>query len=46
MADYKVTYFNGRGRAELARLVLAAAGQKFTDERYEFTEWPTKKAGT
>lgn len=46
MADYKVTYFNGRGRAELARLVLAAAGQKFTDERYEFTEWPSHKAGT
>lgn len=45
MTDYKVTYFNGRGRAELTRLILAAGGIKFTDDRFEFTEWPNRKAG-
>eukprot|EP00090_Calanus_glacialis_P028573 TRINITY_DN45882_c0_g1_i1.p1 TRINITY_DN45882_c0_g1~~TRINITY_DN45882_c0_g1_i1.p1 ORF type:complete len:205 (-),score=76.29 TRINITY_DN45882_c0_g1_i1:437-1051(-) len=33
MADIKLTYFNGRGRAETARLVLAYAGAKYEDER-------------
>ena len=46
MSEYKLTYFNGRGRAEITRLILTAAGQKFTDERFEFTEWPSHKAGT
>jgi glutathione S-transferase len=46
MTDYKLTYFNGRGRAEITRLIFAAAGQKFTDERIDFAEWPSKKANT
>lgn len=45
MPNYKITYFNGRGRAEITRLIFAAAGEKYTDERFEFEEWPSKKAG-
>ena len=41
MPSYKLTYFNGRGRAELSRLIFAAAGVQFTDERV--TNWPTGK---
>ena len=41
--DYKLTYFNGRGRAEVARLCLAAAGVKFTDNRIEQSDWPAYK---
>ena len=41
MSSYKLTYFNGRGRAEVSRLIFAAAGVQFTDERV--TNWPTGK---
>lgn len=37
---YKLTYFNGRGRAEIARLIFAAAGQKYNDNRIERDQWP------
>lgn len=41
MPSYTLNYFNGRGRAELTRLVFAAAGTEFTDNRVEFgTGWP------
>jgi len=43
MAQYKLTYFNGRGRAELSRLLFAAAGVKYEDDRFEFADWPTVK---
>lgn len=43
MSDYKLTYFNARGRAEFVRLIFAAAGQKFTDER--ISDWPKGKEG-
>jgi len=33
MANIKLTYFNGRGRAETSRLVLAYAGVSYEDER-------------
>jgi glutathione S-transferase len=46
MSTYKLYYFNGRGRAEIARLIFAAAGQKFEDIRYERDEWPSHKAET
>ena len=39
----KLTYFNGRGRAEAARLILAYAGVEYEDERFEFAEWPALK---
>eukprot|EP00743_Colponemidia_sp_Colp-15_P000179 GILK01000206.1.p1 GENE.GILK01000206.1~~GILK01000206.1.p1 ORF type:complete len:223 (-),score=42.06 GILK01000206.1:103-735(-) len=44
MATYKLTYFNGRGLAELARLVFAAAGVEFEDNRIEQDKWPAVKA--
>jgi glutathione S-transferase len=44
MSTYKLYYFNGRGRAEICRLVFAAAGEKFEDIRYEQDQWPSHKA--
>ena len=43
MPSYKLSYFNARGRGEIARMVLAAAGQKFEDVRINFDDWPTVK---
>ncbi len=43
MPSYTLNYFNGRGRAELARLVFAAGGLEFTDNRLEFANWPALK---
>ncbi|CAF0861855.1 unnamed protein product [Adineta steineri] len=31
MPSYKLSYFNARGRAEVSRLIFAAAGQKYED---------------
>jgi len=39
--NYKLTYFNGRGKAEIIRLVLTAAGVPFTDVRVDY-EWVGK----
>jgi glutathione S-transferase len=44
MSTYKLYYFNGRGRAELSRLIFAAAGQQFEDIRYEGSQWPAHKS--
>jgi glutathione S-transferase len=46
MSTYKLYYFNSRGRAEIARLIFAAAGQKYEDIRYEHTpdSWDAHKA--
>jgi len=46
MSTYKLYYLNGRGRAEISRLVFAAAGQNYEDIRYEREEWPAHKAET
>lgn len=66
MAHYKLTYFNGRGRAEvtkkfkiinwiivlndiffkLSRLILAAAGQTYEDNRIEKDTWENLKPNT
>jgi len=35
MSEYKLHYFDIRGKGELMRLVFAAAGQTFEDVRYE-----------
>ena len=43
MPEYKLTYFNLRGRAELSRLIFAYAGQKFQDVRLEPEQWPEFK---
>lgn len=44
MVKYNFNYFNGRGRAEITRLIFAAAGVDFTDNRVE--DWPQTKAET
>jgi len=36
----KLTYFNGRGRGEIIRLVFAAAGEQYEDIRIEMDKWP------
>jgi glutathione S-transferase len=46
MPSYKLTYFNGRGRAETIRLVFAAAGIKYDDTRIEKSDWSALKAQT
>ena len=33
MAEYKLTYFKARGRAEICRLLFAVAGVPFKDNR-------------
>ncbi|XP_059150769.1 S-crystallin 4-like isoform X2 [Physella acuta] len=44
--SYKLIYFNGRGRAELCRLLFVLAGQDFDDVRIQDTDWPAFKATT
>jgi len=41
--QYKLIYFNGRGRAEPSRLIFAYAGASYTDQRLERAEWPALK---
>ena len=43
MGKMKLIYFNARGRAELARLILAQAGEDYIDERIERDDWPKLK---
>nr|QVK45620.1 glutathione S transferase [Brachionus paranguensis] len=40
MPSYKLTYFDGRGRAELTRLIFVVASVPFEDEIFPFSEWP------
>jgi len=44
--QYKLVYFNGRGRAEPARLIFAYAGVQYNDHRIEGAEWPALKTKT
>jgi len=41
--SYKLTYFNGRGRAEFSRLIFAQAGVKYEDVRIERAAWAELK---
>ncbi|KAL6725757.1 hypothetical protein Aduo_007788 [Ancylostoma duodenale] len=44
MVLYKLTYFNGRGAAEIIRQVFVLAGQEYKDVRLSYGEWPKHKA--
>ncbi|XP_074646001.1 uncharacterized protein LOC141902255 [Tubulanus polymorphus] len=46
MPKYTLKYFDGRGRAEVSRLLFAQAGVEYEDVRYTFEEWPAVKPGT
>ena len=37
--SYKLYYFNSRGRAEVIRIILAQAGVKYDDVRFEAEQW-------
>lgn len=43
VAEYKLVYFNFRGRGEVIRLIFAAAGQKYDDHRFEMAQWSEYK---
>ncbi|KAL5014037.1 hypothetical protein ScPMuIL_008307 [Solemya velum] len=43
---YKLTYFLGRGRGELTRLVFAASGINYDDCRVDFKQWADLKPKT
>ncbi|NXK37852.1 HPGDS synthase, partial [Piprites chloris] len=43
MPQYKLTYFNLRGRAEISRYLFAYSGQKYEDHRIEAADWPKIK---
>ena len=43
---WKLTYFDGRGRAEILRLILAYNGRKYIDNRISFEEWATIQSST
>jgi glutathione S-transferase len=40
MPQYKLTYFNIRGKGELIRLLFTVAGVEFEDNRIEHSDWP------
>merc|ERR1711993_186964 len=46
MSSIKLTYFNGRGRAETIRMCLAVGGIEFDDTRIEQSDWPAIKEST
>ena len=46
MPSYKLIYFNIKGRAEVARLLFAEAGQEYEDKRLKSEEWSQIKKGT
>ncbi|VDH97633.1 Hypothetical predicted protein [Mytilus galloprovincialis] len=39
MAEYKLSYFNFKGRGELCRLLFVLADKKYEDHRFEREEW-------
>ncbi|XP_050413346.1 probable glutathione S-transferase 5 isoform X2 [Patella vulgata] len=43
---YVYHYFNLKGRGETPRLIFAAAGVEYTDNRVEFSDWPKIKETT
>nr|CDJ94827.1 Glutathione S-transferase domain containing protein [Haemonchus contortus] len=45
MINYKLTYFDGRGPAEIIRQLFVVAGEDFEDVRVTFDDWPKLKEG-
>ncbi|ETN80925.1 glutathione S-transferase protein [Necator americanus] len=43
MVHYKLTYFDGRGAAEIIRQIFVLAGQEYEDIRLSHDEWPKYK---
>merc|ERR1711994_1044009 len=43
MPNIKLTYFNGKGRGETARLILAYGGMHYEDRRVSFEDMPALK---
>jgi glutathione S-transferase len=46
MSEYKLYYFNTRGRGEISRLIFLVAGQPFENIYYDKSEWPTLRKET
>ncbi|CAJ0605928.1 unnamed protein product [Cylicocyclus nassatus] len=44
MVQYKLTYFEARGAAEVIRQIFALAGAEYEDVRISRDEWPKHKA--
>ncbi|KAK6056135.1 glutathione S-transferase protein [Cooperia oncophora] len=45
MTQYKLTYFNGRGSAEIIRQLFVIAEKNYEDIRLGGEEWPKHRAG-
>jgi glutathione S-transferase len=45
-ARYRLTYFNGRARAELIRLIFHTSGEEFEDNRIDTASWQQLKPNT
>ncbi|XP_070545488.1 S-crystallin SL11-like [Ptychodera flava] len=43
MPKYRLVYFNGRGLAEISRLILVAAGVEYEDVRLTQEQWEKEK---
>ena len=46
MSTYKLTYFNGKARAEVTRFIFAQAGVQYEDKRVTWEEWKELKPNT
>lgn len=43
--EFKITYFDVRGMAEMSRMILAYSGQGFIDNRISFDEYFKNQRG-
>ena len=45
MVKYTLVYFDGRGRAEVSRILFELAGVEYEDKRVKGEDWGKLKAG-